>query len=64
MSARRTWITLAIVAGLFIAAWKVAGPVQPPPGVTLSDLKDVDQLSALFNEARGTPRMILVLSPT
>ena len=30
----------------------------------LEDLKSVDQLRALFNEAAGKPRLILLLSPT
>ena len=30
----------------------------------LQDLKSVDQLRVLFNEAAGKPRLILLLSPT
>lgn len=34
------------------------------PQATLTDLKDLGQLQAAFNEASGSPRLILLLSPT
>jgi hypothetical protein len=34
------------------------------PAAVLEDLQDVEQLAALFNEHEGTPRLILLLSPT
>jgi hypothetical protein len=33
----------------------------PPP---LSDLAEIGQLRAMFNEKQGVPRLILLLSPT
>ncbi len=33
-------------------------------GVRLTNLRSVEQLRTLFNEDRGTPRLILLLSPT
>lgn len=36
----------------------------PGPAATLTDLRDVEQLAALFNEQQGVPRLILLLAPT
>ena len=64
MSRWRIWVTLTVVAALMLGAYRLIGPVQPPPGAKLDDLQDVNQLPARFNAAKGTPRLILVLSPT
>lgn len=37
-------------------------PIYAAP--TLSDLKSVDELKTLFNQDRGKPRLVLLLSPT
>ena len=44
------------------APWKVNAPLYPAP--TLSDLRSVDELKTLFNQDRGKPRLVLLLSPT
>ncbi len=61
----RLWIaTFIVVAGLLAAGWWLLGPVSAPAGVTLSDLRSVDDLKARFNGDRGQTRLILILSPT
>lgn len=42
--------------------WNTAQPIHAAP--TLSDLKSVDELKALFNQDRGKTRLVLLLSPT
>jgi hypothetical protein len=59
----RLGIALLLVAGLTITVQRVLRPA-PPPGVTLTDLQSVEQLRATFNADRGSPRLIVILSPT
>jgi hypothetical protein len=42
--------------------WNANQPIYAAP--TLSDLKSVDELKTLFNQDRGKPRLVLLLSPT
>ena len=42
--------------------WSAARQIYAAP--TLSDLKSVDELKTLFNQDRGKPRLVLLLSPT
>ena len=39
-------------------------PSSKQDGVQLTDLTSVEQLRTRFNEDRGAPRLILLLSPT
>lgn len=60
--------------GAVIAAWVAFGVVGPRSprmtgqpayaAPTLNDLKSVDELKTLFNQDRGKPRLVLLLSPT
>jgi hypothetical protein len=73
---RRTWLSgrLRLVpAPLALAlagcghAGRVALPWDrpaPPAGVTLRDLGSVDDLRQAFNQDRGHPRLLLLVSPT
>ena len=35
-----------------------------PAGLAVTDLRDVGQLQAQFNDDQGTPRLVLALAPT
>jgi len=63
---------MSVVAGLLLVfvvlvghpAAQQATPTPTPAAPTLSDLTDVEQLRALFNQQHGTPRLLLLISPT
>ena len=38
--------------------------VTPPPGIALTDLRSVGQLQSLFDAGTGSPRLVLIMSPT
>ena len=69
---RGTVATIALVAALTLAGCggqssEGAGTTARASGesdMRLVDLTSVQQLRAAFNEDRGTPRLILLLSPT
>ena len=42
--------------------WNARQLIHAAP--TLSDLTSVDELKTLFNQDRGKPRLVLLLSPT
>lgn len=37
---------------------------EPGPAATLTDVNDVAQFGAAFDRASGTPRLVLLFSPT
>jgi hypothetical protein len=59
---------LLALAVILLASWLVVrSPLfhrVPPPGVRLTDLRSVGQFQALFNADVGTPRLVLIFSPT
>jgi hypothetical protein len=57
-------VTLVVLGASWVVDQKFVAHGTPPPGVTLTDLRSVDQLRTLFDADTGTPRLILILSPT
>jgi hypothetical protein len=47
----------AIIAG-------VIGSIKPSSDVVLTNLNNIEELRARFNQDKGTPRLLLLLSPT
>jgi hypothetical protein len=62
-SSRWRWVILAIVVVAAVIAG-VIGSLRPNPGITLTNLNNVEELRARFNQEKGTPRLLLSLSPT
>lgn len=56
-----------LIVGLVFAAAIIAGVVssfRPNPNVALTNLNNVEDLRARFNQDKGNVRMLLLLSPT
>ena len=68
----RWGVTAAVVAVLLGGAVALVqsflGPIGgyrcEEPAMTLSDMNSMDDLRARFNEDAGSPRLVLLLSPT
>jgi hypothetical protein len=57
------WKWLLIVS--LIAAAIILGLVgAPPPNTPLTELSSVEELKIRFNQDRGMPRLMLLISPT
>ncbi len=59
---------LLVLAVIVLGAWLlVESPLfhkAAPPGVQLTDLHSVAEFQARFNTDTGTPRLVLIFSPT
>ena len=60
---RWKWLIIAVVVVAAIVAG-VIGSVKPDSNVVLTDLNSVEELRSRFNQDKGTPRLLLLLSPT
>ncbi len=49
---------------LFAYTTGLGQPRADEAAATLTDLQDIEELRVLFNEDKGEPRLILLLSPT
>ena len=60
--------SLATALLAFVSAFLLGSPAlfarQASDAVVLSDLDRVEDLSEAFNSAAGSPRLVLLLSPT
>jgi hypothetical protein len=57
------WLILACVAVAAVIA-AVIGSFKPNSKVTLTELNSIEELRARFNQDKGTPRLLLLVSPT
>jgi hypothetical protein len=60
---RWKWLILTCVAVAAVGAGAV-GLWRPASDVVLTDINNIAELSARFNQDKGTPRLVLLLSPT
>lgn len=60
---RWRWVIIALVFVVAIIA-AVIGSIRPKSNVTLTNLNNVDELRARFNQDAGNARLLLLLSPT
>ena len=60
--------SLLALALILLSAWLIVESplfhLSAPPGMHLTDLHSVGEFQTLFNQDVGTPRLVLVLSPT
>ncbi len=57
------WLVIATVAAAAIIAG-VIGSLKPNSNVTLTELNNIEELRAHFNQDKGAPRLVLLVSPT
>ncbi|MGI9067676.1 MAG: hypothetical protein ACR2HX_14925 [Pyrinomonadaceae bacterium] len=62
-NSRWRWLVLAVVIVAAIIAG-IIGSLKPDSNVILADLNSVAELRTRFNQDIGTPRLLLLLSPT
>lgn len=62
-NSRWRWVIIAAVVVATAVAISI-GSLRPDSNVTLTDLNDIEELRVRFNQDKGTPRLLLLLSPT
>jgi hypothetical protein len=63
LTSRWKWLVITCVVVAAIIAG-VIGSLKPNPNVTLTDLNNINDLRMRFNQDTGTPRLLLLVSPT
>ena len=62
---RDRWkISCFLIFGMILVGGCAAAQSGPHTSDKISDLQNLDQFRMLFNEEKGTPRLILLVSPT
>jgi len=59
--------SLTFIIVILLAACSTDGPSDASPSelvMEISDLEGIEQLRKMFNEDAGTPRLLLLMSPT
>ncbi len=64
MKLSRKWRWTIICLVLAVAGIATVLSFYPAPSVPLTDLTSVEDIRAQFNRDKGSPRLILLLSPT
>lgn len=62
-NSRWKWLIIGLVAVAAIIAGAI-GARKPNANVALTDLHEIEELRTRFNQDKGTPRLLLLLSPT
>lgn len=62
-NSRWKWPIIAVVFVATVIAVFI-GSLRPAANIALTDISDIEQLRARFNQDKGTPRLLLLLSPT
>ena len=58
-------LVVGLIAFAFFAVNFISDRAIPyVPGVVLNDMRSIDDLRARFNQDYGSPRLVLLLSPT
>ena len=62
-NSRWRWVIVGVVFGVAIIA-AVVGSLKPDANVSLTNLNNIGELRARFNQDNGNVRILLLLSPT
>jgi hypothetical protein len=61
---QRLLLKWLLIVSLLAAAIILGLVGSSPPKTPLAELKSIDELKSRFNQDRGMPRLVLLISPT